>query len=87
MSERLRLSSIEDASKVLRRKKTDFTKEEKMHLWSDAMNILMTAETEELAARYMERTAIALGDQGKDFRELGDQILKKRFQTKLQLQS
>lgn len=79
LRERVRISSIEDASVVLRRRKADFTTEEKLRLWSDAMNILMTAESEEVASRYMERTALALGDAGLEFRKYATAILEKRF--------
>jgi hypothetical protein len=79
LPERVRISSIEDASVVLRRRRMDFTMEERSRLLGDAMNIIMTAESEEIAVRYVERIALALGDDGVEFRKYATSILEKSF--------
>lgn len=77
LAERVRISSIDEANTL--RRKTALTPDEKARLWAAAMNILMRAESEELAARYMEKTALALGEDGAEFRKHATKILEKRF--------
>ena len=79
LRERVRISSIEDAHAL--RRKSQLTEEEMLRLWSDTMNILMTAETEEEAARYTERVALSLGDRGDQFRRSATSIMRTRFTT------
>lgn len=79
VSERLRISSIEDARDVRRRGKGRFSKEDKMRLWGDAMNIAMTAESEESAGKYIAMAAVALDEDGVEFRAQATKIVEKRF--------
>lgn len=79
LAERVSISSIEDANKVSSWGKRTYTDKEKLRLWSDAMNIVMTAESPEVARRYVEQAAAALGDEMAEFRAQAGQVLEKRF--------
>jgi hypothetical protein len=46
---------------------------------SDTMNIVMGAQDESLASKYVEQVAANLGDLGPSFKKEAGQILKQRF--------
>jgi hypothetical protein len=83
--ERVRMSSVEDARSVLRLKTRNISDDLRARLWSDTMNLLMTADSAEMAARYVEITAQALGRDGVEFRKCAVEVLKGRFNSDFSL--
>jgi len=83
MPERLLISSIDEANKL--RWKSKLSTGETAQIWADAMNIVMTAESEEVALQYIDQAAKSLGDEGAAFKEEALRILKMRFNSALEV--
>lgn len=81
LPERVRVSSIEDANRL--RGKRVFSPDEKFRLWADAMNILMTEESKDVARRYVNEAIQALGEGGNEFRIRATEIFKNRYGCEL----
>jgi hypothetical protein len=75
--EKLRISAIEELDSLKKRK--DLSPAEIARLWSDTMNLVMTAKTESVARRYLERAVSELGAGGPEFRRQAEAIIRDLF--------
>jgi hypothetical protein len=74
-----RLESLRAIEKVLATSKPPLDSSQKALLWSEIMNLVMTARSEEAAKQYLERVTAALGDSARSLESQGKRVINERF--------